>query len=98
MVSGRRQAISVKVYIPTPFLKLTRGVGDAEVMPGTIIDLIHDLDRQFPGMEEGILEGGKVRGFVNIYVNEEDIQLLKAEETLVRDGDEVSIVPAIAGG
>jgi molybdopterin synthase sulfur carrier subunit len=43
------------------------------------------------------LEGGKVRGFVNIYLNEEDIRLLKAEETLVRDGDEVYILPAIAG-
>ena len=98
MASGRRQAIPVKVFIPTPFLILTRGVGDAEVAPGTVVDLIRDLERQFPGMEESILKDGKVRGFLNIYVNEEDIRLLRAEETLIRDGDEVYIVPAIGGG
>jgi len=68
------------------------------VAPGTVVDLIRDLERQFPGMEESILEDGKVRGFLNIYVNEEDIRLLRAEETLIRDGDEVYIVPAIVGG
>ncbi|MBA4348800.1 MAG: molybdopterin synthase sulfur carrier subunit [Thermodesulfovibrio sp.] len=62
------------------------------------MELINDLDRKYSGIAERISEGGKVRRFVNIYVNEEDIRFLQAELTQVKDGDEVSIVPAIAGG
>ena len=90
--------MAVKVRIPTPLQRLTQGKEEVEGVPGTIIELIQDLDRKFPGIGERISEGGKVRRFVNIYVNEEDIRFLKAEETTVKDGDEVSIVPAIAGG
>jgi molybdopterin synthase sulfur carrier subunit len=64
----------------------------------TIIDLVQNLDKKFPGIAERISEGGKIRRFVNIYLNDEDIRFLKNEETEVKDGDEVSIVPAIAGG
>ena len=56
------------------------------------------LDKKFPGISERISEAGKIRRFVNIYLNEEDVRFLKAEETEVKDGDEVSIIPAIAGG
>jgi len=90
--------MSVKVRIPTPLQRLTQGKEEVEGVSGTIIELIQDLDRKFPGIGERISEGGKVRRFVNVYVNEEDIRFLKAEETTVKDGDEVSIVPAIAGG
>lgn len=90
--------MAVKVRIPTPLQRLTQGKEEVEGAPGTVIGLIQDLDRKFPGIGERISEGGKVRRFVNIYVNEEDIRFLKAEETPVKDGDEVSIVPAIAGG
>ncbi len=88
----------VKVRIPTPLQRLTQGKEEVEGVSGTIMDLIQDLDKKFPGIAERISEGGKVRRFVNIYVNEEDIRFLKAENTLVKEGDEVSIVPAIAGG
>ena len=88
----------VKVRIPTPLQRLTQGKEEVEGVPGTIMDLIQDLDKKFPGIGERISEGGKVRRFVNIYVNEEDIRFLKAESTPVKEGDEVSIVPAIAGG
>ena len=88
----------VKVRIPTPLQRLTQGKEEVEGISGTIMDLIQDLDKRFPGIGERISEGGKVRRFVNIYVNEEDIRFLKAESTPVKEGDEVSIVPAIAGG
>ncbi len=90
--------MSVKVRIPTPLQRLTQGKEEVEGTPGKIIDLIIDLDRKYAGIGERISENGKVRRFVNIYVNDEDIRFLDAENTVVKDGDEVSIVPAIAGG
>ncbi|MEW6571026.1 MAG: MoaD family protein [Nitrospirota bacterium] len=90
--------MAVKVRIPTPLQKLTEGKEEVEVEPGTIISLIDHLNARYPGIGERISEGGKVRRFVNIYVNDEDIRFLSNEKTEVRDGDEVSIVPAIAGG
>lgn len=90
--------MAVKVKIPTPLQRLTNGKDEVEGKTGTIIELITDLDQRYPGLMERIAEGGKIRRFVNIYVNEEDIRFLQAENTVVKDGDEVSIVPAIAGG
>lgn len=90
--------MSVKVRIPTPLQRLTQGKEEVEGTPGTVIELVGYLDAQFPGIAERISEGGKIRRFVNIYLNDEDIRFLKVEETVVKDGDEVSIVPAIAGG
>jgi molybdopterin synthase sulfur carrier subunit len=90
--------MSVKIRIPTPLQRLTEGKEEVEGEPGTIINLVNNLDRKYPGIGERISEGGKIRRFVNIYLNNEDIRFLKNEETEVRDGDEVSIIPAIAGG
>jgi molybdopterin synthase sulfur carrier subunit len=90
--------MAVKVRIPTPLQRLTQGREEVEGAPGTIIELIGDLDKRFPGIAERITENGKVRRFVNIYLNDEDIRFLNTEGTVVKDGDEVSIVPAIAGG
>jgi len=90
--------MAVKVRIPVPLQRLTKGKGEVEGQGMTIIELIKNLDDQYPGIGERISEGGKVRRFVNIYVNEEDIRFLKNEVTEIKDGDEVSIVPAIAGG
>ncbi len=90
--------MAIKVRIPTPLQRLTQGKEEVEGTPGKVIELVNDLDRRFPGIGERISENGKIRRFVNIYVNDEDIRFLNAEETLVKDGDEVSIVPAIAGG
>ena len=62
-------------------------------------ELINDLEKSFPGIKDRICDDqGKVRRFINIYVNEEDVRFLQRDETLLRDGDEVSIIPAIAGG
>jgi molybdopterin synthase sulfur carrier subunit len=90
--------MAVKVKIPVPLQRLTQGKEEVEGEPGTVISLIEGLDKKYPGLGERISEGGKLRRFVNIYVNEEDVRFMKNEETAVSDGDEVSIVPAIAGG
>ncbi len=90
--------MSVKVRIPTPLQRLTQGKEEVEGVPGKVIELVNDLEKKFPGIGERISDNGKIRRFVNIYVNDEDIRFLNAEETVVKDGDEVSIVPAIAGG
>jgi len=90
--------MAVKVRIPTPLQRLTQGKEEVEGKPGSVISLVQDLDRQYPGLAERVSENGKIRRFVNMYVNDEDIRFLQAEETQVKDGDEVSIVPAIAGG
>jgi molybdopterin synthase sulfur carrier subunit len=90
--------MAVKVRIPTPLQRLTQGKEEVEGASGTIISLVNDLDKLYPGLAERVSENGKIRRFVNIYVNDEDIRFLNAEETQVKDGDEVSIVPAIAGG
>ena len=88
----------IKVRIPTPLQKLT-GQGEVQVQAGNIKDLITQLEKNFPGMKDRICdETGKVRRFVNVYLNEEDIRFLNQEETKLKDGDEISIVPAIAGG
>lgn len=90
--------MGVKVRIPTPLQRLTEGREEVEAKAGTIIELVEDLDRRFPGIGERISENRKIRRFVNIYLNEQDIRFLNNEETVVKDGDEVSIIPAIAGG
>lgn len=90
--------MAVKVNIPTPLQKLTNNQGEVNGVPGTVIQLVNELNKKYPGIGERIAEKGKIRRFVNIYVNEEDIRFLKAEDTVIKDGDEVSIVPAIAGG
>lgn len=90
--------MAVNVRIPTPLQRLTKGQELVEGKPGTVIALVDDLEARYPGLGERITEEGKIRRFVNIYVNEEDIRFLDAEQTEVKDGDEVSIVPAIAGG
>lgn len=89
----------VKVRIPTPLRKLTNDQELVEVGPGTIGGAIAELQRQFPGIAERLIdEKGEVRRFVNVYVNEEDIRFLDNQATAIKDGDEISIIPAIAGG
>jgi molybdopterin synthase sulfur carrier subunit len=88
-----------KVRIPTPLRKLTNNEELVEVSAATIGDAINELQMRYPGIQERLVdEKGEVRRFVNIYVNEEDIRFLKNRETPLKDGDEISIIPAIAGG
>jgi len=90
--------MSIRVLIPVPLQRLTQGKQEVEGKAGTVIGLVADLDKRYPGIAERISVDGKIRKFVNIYLNEDDIRFLKVEETEVKDGDEISIVPAIAGG
>lgn len=89
----------IKVRIPTPLRKLTNEEELVQVEAKTVGDAITQLQSRFPGIQERLVdEGGAVRRFVNVYVNEEDIRFLKNQETTLKDGDEISIIPAIAGG
>jgi sulfur-carrier protein len=89
----------IKIRIPTPLRPLTKGQGEVEAQASSIANLIETLNEAHPGLKDRLCdETGELRRFVNIYVNEEDIRFLKGKETSLSDGDEVSIVPAIAGG
>ena len=89
----------IKVRIPTPLRPLTKGQGEVEAKAGNITEMIDTLNNVHPGLKDRLCdETGELRRFVNIYVNEEDIRFLKGKDTSLKDGDEVSIVPAIAGG
>jgi molybdopterin synthase sulfur carrier subunit len=88
-----------KVRIPTPLRKLTNNEEVVEVKAATIGDVITELQSRYPGIKERLVDDkGDVRRFVNVYVNEEDIRFLQNQETPLKDGDEISIIPAIAGG
>ena len=89
----------IKVRIPTPLRPLTKGQGEVDAHAQNIAEMIDTLNASHPGIKDRLCDNtGELRRFVNIYVNEEDIRFLKGKETSLKDGDEVSIVPAIAGG
>ncbi|MGH7180359.1 MAG: MoaD/ThiS family protein [Nitrospiraceae bacterium] len=89
----------IKVRIPTPLRPLTKGQGEVNAQAQSIAEMIDTLNASHPGIKDRLCDDtGELRRFVNIYVNEEDIRFLKGKETSLKDGDEVSIVPAIAGG
>jgi len=91
--------MAVKVKIPTPLRNLTKDQDTVETEAGDLQSIVQTLEGQFPGMRERLLDdGGELRRFVNIYVNGEDVRFLQGLTTALKDGDEVSIVPAVAGG
>ncbi|MBI4635122.1 MAG: MoaD/ThiS family protein [Candidatus Rokubacteria bacterium] len=91
--------MAVLVRIPTPLRALTKGSAEVHATGATVGDLVEDLESQFPGLRERLIDdGGELRRFINVYVNQEDIRFLQGKKTSLKDGDEVSIVPAIAGG
>ena len=91
--------MAIIVRIPTPLQKITKNQAEVKVSATNVKGLIDDLEKNFPGIKERICdESGKLRRFINIYVNEEDVRFLQRDETPLKDGDEVSIIPAIAGG
>jgi len=91
--------MTVTVRIPTPLRKLTDGADEVSAEGANIGELIDNLEAAHPGLKERLCdEGGEIRRFVNIYVNDEDVRFLDGKATALKDGDEVSIVPAIAGG
>ena len=88
----------IRIQIPTPLRQHTEGKAAVEASGATVQSVFDDLGRQFPGITQRIFDNGQVRRFVNVYLNDEDIRFLKNLETPVKEGDEISIVPAIAGG
>jgi molybdopterin synthase sulfur carrier subunit len=91
--------MSVKVLIPTPLQKFTNNQATLDCDGSTISDLLEALDQQCPGIKKRLCDdAGELRRFVNFYVNSEDIRFLEGKQTALNDGDEVSIVPAVAGG
>jgi sulfur-carrier protein len=89
----------VLVRIPTPLRSVTKGAAEVHAAGDDVEGVIADLERQFPGMRERLVEdSGAIRRFINIYVNEEDIRFLEGPKTALKPADQLSIVPAIAGG
>ena len=91
--------MSVRVRVPTPLRKFTQGSDEVDASGDTVLAMLEDLEQNHPGIKERIMDdSGKVRRFVNVYVNGDDIRFLKNVDTALKDGDNISIVPAIAGG
>ncbi len=91
--------MAVQIRIPTPLRRFTGGAEEVSAAGATVGTVIEDLERQYAGIKERLCDDeGQVRRFVNIYVNGDDIRFLNSLDTSLKDGDEVSIVPAIAGG
>ena len=91
--------MAVEVRIPTVLRKFTRGDAVVELEPGTIADLIDQLENRYPGMKQQLLtEHGDLHRFVNVYVNDEDARYLEKLDTKVSKGDKVALLPSVAGG
>ena len=91
--------MAVQVLIPTPLQKFTNDVASVALTAASVDGLLDALEERYPGIKGRLCdEGGKLRRFLNVYVNSEDIRFLQNQETALQDGDEVSIVPAVAGG
>jgi sulfur-carrier protein len=91
--------MAIEVIIPTPLRTMTNNLDTVNAVGSTIIEVIENLNQQFPGIKERLADDqGNLRRFVNIYINGEDVRFLEDKATPVKDGDEISIVPAIAGG
>src|SRR5437899_6641233 len=94
----RRDHMSVRVHIPTPMRQHTQGQAVVDVSGSSVQSALDDLGKKFDGITQRIFENGQIRRFVNVYLNDEDIRYLDNLATPVKDGDELSIIPAVAGG
>jgi sulfur-carrier protein len=91
--------MGVLVRIPTPLRRMTNGQDKVEMEESSMSDMIDKLEASYPGFKERLIdENGELRYFVNIYLNGEDVRFLEGLATAAKAGDEVSIVPAVAGG
>ena len=91
--------MATNIRIPAPLRKLTQEQELVEANGANIEEILADLEKNYPGLKDRVCdESGNVRRFVNIFVNDEDIRFLDEKATVVKEGDEISIVPAIAGG
>ena len=91
--------MSVTIRIPTPLRKFTGGKAEVAAEGGTVREVFEDVEKQFGGLNEKIFDdGGEIRRFINVFVNGEDIRHGDGADSAVKSGDELSVVPAIAGG
>jgi molybdopterin converting factor small subunit len=90
--------MALKVQIPTPMREQTGGKADVEVTGTTVQAALDDLVRQYPGLKPKLYDGGKLRPYINVFVNDEDIRYLDEMNTPVTDGVIVALIPAVAGG
>lgn len=89
----------ITVRIPTPLRSLTGNAEQVEATGSSVREIIEDMESKYPGIKNRLCdENGEIRRFINFYLNDEDIRFLKNQDTPVKDGDHISIVPAIAGG
>jgi sulfur-carrier protein len=90
--------MSIKVHIPTPMRQQTEGQAAVEVTGTSVKTVLDALGQKYPALTGKLMENGQVRRFINVYLNDEDIRYLDNLQTAVKDGDELSIIPAVAGG
>lgn len=90
--------MTVRIHIPTPLRQHTEGQPVVEGNGGDVKTLLDSLAGRYPGIAQRLFDKGQVRRFVNLYLNDEDIRYLDNLATRVKDGDELSIIPAVAGG
>ena len=90
--------MAIKVQIPTPMREQAGGKAEVDVTGATVKAALDDLLRQYPGLATKLFEGGKLRPYVNVFVNDEDIRYLDELDTAVKDGVIVALIPAVAGG
>ncbi len=91
--------MATTIYVPTPLRKVTNGQSKVQLNGANVADLIERAETQYPGFRERVLDNdGQVKRFINVFVNGVDIRTLQGKATPVKDGDEVSVIPAMAGG
>jgi molybdopterin converting factor small subunit len=90
--------MAIKVHIPTPMRQHTAGSAVVEVQGGTVRAALDALGKQYPDITQRMFDGAQLKRFLNVYLNDEDIRYLDNLGTAVKDGDELSIIPAVAGG
>lgn len=90
--------MSIEVRIPTILRPYTKDQKTIEASGETLAAVITDIDSQYAGLAERLLENGALRRFINVYINDEDVRFLGGLETQIKDGDSITILPAVAGG
>jgi molybdopterin synthase sulfur carrier subunit len=97
--TGEIRQMSVTVKLPTILRKHADGEARVNADGGTLSDVLHDLEAKYPGITRNVLtDDGGLHRFINVYVNDEDVRYLGSLETEIKEGDTVSILPAVAGG